>query len=80
MKYSCELCGLVYNEEAGYSIRGIAPGTRFENLPDTFCCPSCGSEKEAFTPIVPRKAQPRLEDPAFWNQFKYSDEVCESDR
>ena len=29
MKYVCELCGWVYDEELGDPSNGIAPGTKF---------------------------------------------------
>lgn len=48
MKYVCELCGLVYDEEQGLPEKGIAPGTKFRDLPEDFECPGCYSEKEAF--------------------------------
>ena len=51
MKYICELCGTVYDEDAGYPKRGINPGTPFEKLPVHYHCPGCGCEKEAFTPL-----------------------------
>ena len=40
MKYVCELCGFVYDQENGVP---------FANLPLDYTCPVCGSEKEAFT-------------------------------
>ena len=27
---------------------GIAPGTRFEDIPDDWYCPDCGTEKQDF--------------------------------
>ena len=48
MKYVCELCGLVYDEEAGLPAKGIAPGTKFEDLPEDFECPGCYCERSAF--------------------------------
>ena len=51
MKYACELCGYVYDEEAGDVKRGILPGTSFGALPMDFECPGCGYEKEAFDPV-----------------------------
>ena len=47
MKYVCP-CGYVYDEEAGDPENGIAPGTKFEDLPDDFECPVCGLGKDAF--------------------------------
>jgi rubredoxin len=38
----------VYDPEAGDFERNIPPGTPFENLPDDWCCPKCGAEKEYF--------------------------------
>lgn len=37
MKYVCDVCGWVYDEELGVPDDGIAPGTKFEDLPDDFC-------------------------------------------
>ena len=39
MKYVCDVCGWEYDEEAGYPDGGIAPGTKWEDLPDDFECP-----------------------------------------
>ena len=33
MKYVCQACGFVYDEELGDPDNGIAPGTKFEDLP-----------------------------------------------
>lgn len=48
MKYVCELCGLIYDEEVGIPAKGIVPGTKFEDLPEDFECPGCYSERSAF--------------------------------
>ena len=48
MKYVCDLCGWVYDENEGYPEGGIAPGTKFEDLPDDWTCPMCGVGKENF--------------------------------
>jgi rubredoxin len=47
-KYVCSICGYVYDEAAGCPDQGIAPGTKFEDLPDDFVCPMCGVDKDAF--------------------------------
>ena len=49
MKYVCEACGWVYDEELGDPENGIAPGTKFEDLPEDFVCPLCGVGKDMFT-------------------------------
>lgn len=48
-KYVCDLCGWVYDEELGDPDNGIAPGTKFEDLPDDFECPLCGAGKDDFS-------------------------------
>ena len=37
-----------YDPEVGDYERNIPPGTPFEELPDDWCCPKCGAEKEFF--------------------------------
>ncbi|MDD6302990.1 MAG: rubredoxin [Bacillales bacterium] len=49
MKYICQVCGWEYDEEVGAEEYGIAPGTKFEDLPEDFVCPLCGVDKEQFT-------------------------------
>ena len=48
-KYVCLTCEWVYDEEKGYPPKGIAPGTKFEDLPEDFECPMCGVGKEMFS-------------------------------
>ena len=48
MPWVCLACGHVYDEEAGDPDHGIPPGTPFEDLPDDWECPFCGSGKEHF--------------------------------
>ncbi|NLB48886.1 MAG: rubredoxin [Erysipelotrichia bacterium] len=48
MKYICQVCGYVYNEVTGDLDAGIAPGTKFKDLPDDFYCPLCGATKDMF--------------------------------
>ena len=45
-KYVCTVCEYVYDEEKGDPDNGIAPGTKFEDLPDDYECPLCGVGKE----------------------------------
>ncbi len=49
MKYVCDVCGWVYDEEIGDPENGIAPGTKFEDLPEDFECPLCGVDKSNFS-------------------------------
>jgi rubredoxin len=61
-RYICSICGYVYDEKRGEPHRGIKPGTKFENLPDTYVCPVCALDpkiriqfgkvlKQGFEPI-----------------------------
>lgn len=47
-KYVCVVCGYVYDPEQGEPDQGIAPGTKFEDLPDDYVCPTCGVGKDMF--------------------------------
>jgi len=47
-KYLCIVCGLIYDEELGMPEEGIAPGTRWEDIPDDWACPDCGVNKDDF--------------------------------
>lgn len=49
-KYVCNTCGYVYDPARGDPGAGIAPGTTFEDLPDTWVCPECGLDKSDFSP------------------------------
>ena len=49
MKYVCNICGWEYDEELGDPENGIAPGTKFADLPDDFTCPLCGVGKDDFS-------------------------------
>ena len=48
-KYVCQVCGQVYDEEKGDPDNGIAPGTKWEDLPDDFECPLCHVSKDQFS-------------------------------
>lgn len=50
MKYICSVCGFEYDEEAGDEENGIAPCTKWKDLPDDFTCPLCGVGKNEFAP------------------------------
>ena len=46
-KYVCP-CGYVYDPAVGDPDSGIAPGTKFEDIPDDWVCPVCGLSKDMF--------------------------------
>ncbi len=47
-KYICEICGYIYDEARGIPDAGIAPGTKWEELPNDWVCPLCGASKFEF--------------------------------
>ena len=47
-KWECMVCGYIYDPEVGDPDNGVDSGTPFEDLPDDWICPECGSEKEEF--------------------------------
>lgn len=47
-QYICRACGLIYDEAQGDLDSGLAPGTRFEDIPDDWECPLCGVTKTDF--------------------------------
>ena len=47
-KWMCSNCGWIYDEEKGDPASGLVPGTRWEDVPETWVCPDCGAEKSQF--------------------------------
>lgn len=50
-KYVCTVCGHIYDEAEGDSDTGLAPGTRWEDIPEDWLCPECGAEKSFYEPL-----------------------------
>ena len=48
-KYVCDVCGYIYDPEAGDPDQGIDPGTPFEDLPEEWACPLCSVGKDQFS-------------------------------
>ncbi len=47
-KYRCTICSYIYDPEDGDPDNGIPAGIPFEELPDDWLCPVCGSDKSVF--------------------------------
>ncbi len=64
-KWECIVCGLVYDEKEGWPDDGIAPGTRWEDVPADWLCPDCGVGKEDFELLEEAEidATPHHEEP-----------------
>jgi rubredoxin len=50
-KWRCLICDFVYEEEKGLPEEGIAPGTRWEDVPESWTCPDCGASKSDFVMV-----------------------------
>ena len=48
-KYVCDSCGYVYDPAEGDPDNGVAPGTAWESVPESWVCPLCGVGKEHFS-------------------------------
>ena len=50
-KWECMACGYIYDPAAGDPDNDIAAGTKFEDLPGDWVCPTCGAPKSSFEPM-----------------------------
>ena len=50
-QYRCTVCGYIYDPEQGDPGSGVAAGTSFEDLPETWVCPLCGVGKDSFEKV-----------------------------
>ncbi|VVE50513.1 Rubredoxin-1 [Pandoraea iniqua] len=50
-QWVCVICGWIYDEATGYPEDGIAPGTRWEEVPEDWRCPLCDVGKEDFAMV-----------------------------
>lgn len=50
-KWQCEVCGWVYDEELGWPEEGIAPSTRWVDIPADWSCPECLAAKADFVMV-----------------------------
>lgn len=46
--YACVVCGYLYDDAAGDPAYGVAPGTPWEHIPESWICPECGAPKSDF--------------------------------
>lgn len=46
--FVCVVCGFIYDELEGRPEDGIAPGTRWSDVPNSWSCPDCGVTKADF--------------------------------
>ena len=48
-KYSCNVCGYIYDPAIGDPDSGVKPNVAFEDLPENWVCPICQVGKDEFT-------------------------------
>ena len=46
--WQCGTCGFIYDEAEGLPDEGLAPGTRWADIPDDWNCPDCSMSKSQF--------------------------------
>ncbi len=46
--FKCTVCGWEYSEADGLPEKGIAPGTKWEDVPEDFRCVICQVPKDKF--------------------------------
>lgn len=63
-QYVCSVCSYTYDEAKGIPQAGIAPGTKWEELPEDWKCPLCGAGKSQFREkdILEKNAQQKAAD------------------
>ena len=49
--YLCIVCGFIYDEATGRPEDGIAAGTQWADVPDSWACPDCGVAKADFEAV-----------------------------
>jgi rubredoxin len=47
-RWRCQNCTFTYDEAQGLPNEGLAPGTRWQDIPEDWLCPDCGSTKDDF--------------------------------
>jgi flavin reductase (DIM6/NTAB) family NADH-FMN oxidoreductase RutF/rubredoxin len=50
IRFVCNVCGYVYDPVKGDPDNGVAAGTAFADVPESWTCPICGAAKMEFSP------------------------------
>jgi rubredoxin len=50
-KWQCTLCSFSYDEALGMQAEGIAAGTRWKDIPESWSCPDCSAGKSEFQKV-----------------------------
>jgi rubredoxin-NAD+ reductase len=62
-RWICDACGYIYDEAQGDPDSGLAPGTRYVDIPEDWQCPLCGLRKSDLR-LLPEVVQPVPSRPA----------------
>jgi len=68
-QYVCSVCGYVYDEAKGLPGSGIAPGTKFEDLPGDWVCPICRAGKTEFREKAATAAPVKVDAPTARSEY-----------
>jgi flavin reductase (DIM6/NTAB) family NADH-FMN oxidoreductase RutF/rubredoxin len=52
VKFVCPACGYIYDPNMGDPENGIPPGTPYKDLPESWACPLCSTEKTDFVKVI----------------------------
>ena len=58
-KYECMMCGWIYDEALGDPDEGIAPGTAWEDIPQSGQDQSSGMSSQAVPGAIPSSGSPK---------------------
>jgi rubredoxin len=47
-KYTCAICGHMYDPKKGEPLQNLLPGIEFADLSENWQCPICGASKKNF--------------------------------
>lgn len=72
-QWECIVCGLIYDEKEGWPDDGIAPGTKWADVPDDWTCPDCGVGKDDFELIPGTEDEADSEDAPASSDTRSSD-------
>ena len=78
-QYVCGICQWVYDESKGDPDGGIAPGTRWEDIPASWKCPVCGVGKNDFTHIIRKVGSVTQEGISYLGKYERTSDELEGD-
>lgn len=47
-QWQCDACDYLYDEDKGDPDNEVDPGTKFDDIPDSWVCPECGASSDQF--------------------------------